>query len=80
MTHREFLKWAAWYAMEPFGEQRDDLRIGVLAATVCNLLSSGKGKLAKPSDFMLKFEDEKPQKPEDMMNALRMVHEALGGK
>ena len=52
MTYREFIEWAAYYHIEPWGEERADLRSGVVAATVAN---ANRGKAQKPfapADFM----------------------------
>ena len=57
-----------YYAMEPWGEQRADLRAGIVASTMANLWRS-KGEPSKPSDFMPEFGDVKPkprQTPEEM--------------
>jgi len=46
----------AYAAIEPFGEERADLRAGIIAATVANCLSRKKGKPAfKVDQFMPKF-------------------------
>lgn len=50
----EFSLWAAEYARNPWGEERADLRMGILASAVVNV--SGKtvkrGGEVKPSDYM----------------------------
>lgn len=60
MPEREFLEWQAYYRIEPFGEERADLRAGVVAATVAN--TSGTVKRGqrpyKASDFVLKFGEQ----------------------
>lgn len=33
----EFREWRAYYDLEPFGEERQDLRIGSLVATILNI-------------------------------------------
>ncbi len=52
--------WLAYYQLEPFGEERDDLRAGIVAAAVTNgILSIAAGMAGKtnyqsvsPLDFM----------------------------
>lgn len=51
----------AYYQLEPFGEERDDLRSGIIASTIANA-NRGKGqKPFKPSDFMPSVQEEKPK-------------------
>lgn len=53
MSARELSEWMAYYAIEPFGEQREDYRAGLLAATVANCAGAGKkGKALQPTDFI----------------------------
>ena len=53
MSARELSEWMAYYAIEPFGEQRDDYRAGLIAATVANCAGAGKkGKALQPTDFI----------------------------
>ena len=42
----------AVYRMEPFGEERADLRAGIIASTIANVNRGKKGRLSKPTDFM----------------------------
>lgn len=63
MSAYEFSLWAAEYARNPWGEERQDYRAGIVASTVANM--SGKtlkrGNESKPRDFMpfqTKTEDE----------------------
>lgn len=57
MSAREFFDWMDFYSVEPFGDQRADIRSGVVAATIANVYR-GKGKKPfGPSDFML-FADQ----------------------
>lgn len=51
---REFVEWWVEYQANPWGEERDDLRI----AQLCTLVAHGLGdKKAKVSDWM--FDDQK---------------------
>lgn len=55
MTAEEFGLWAALYRLDPWGEQRADLRSAVVAATVANYAGMTRSKSAgpaKPADFM----------------------------
>lgn len=52
MDSRELTEWMAYYSIEPWGEERGDLRAGIISATVANR-GRGKGEKAhKPEDFM----------------------------
>ena len=44
-------EWQAFYDLEPFGEMRGDLRAGIVASTVANVMGDPKKPLS-PSDFM----------------------------
>lgn len=55
MDSDEYCLWAAEYERSPWGEFRDDLRGGVLAATVANYAGKSRKQNAdpaKPLDFM----------------------------
>lgn len=58
MSLEEFLEHAADYALDPWGEGREDLRMGILAATVANAAPGKKKRVFTPSDFMLQANDE----------------------
>jgi len=51
MSVVEYRAWIDYYAVEPFGDFRADLRSGVVASTVARMLG-GKGSRPKPLDFM----------------------------
>ena len=70
----EFIEWAAYHTSDPWGEERADLRIGILAATVVNMFSK---KNYSASDFMPDFEGERlrpqitsPKLIENMMRTM----------
>lgn len=77
----EFAEWLAYYALEPWGEERADLRAGIIASTVANGSRDAK-KRPRPfraTEFMPQFD-----RPEADGNALLAVVEqlnaALGGE
>jgi hypothetical protein len=69
---REIEEWIAYYKIEPFGETRDDMRIGF--ATM-NLLSPHfkKGHKAKLKDYMLDFEPKQQMSNEQIKNVLMRI-------
>ena len=71
---RELAEWEAYASIEPFGEERADLRAGIVAAAVANS-NPYRGKAWKPSDFMPKFEAQEPrrQSPQEMQSAMRQI-------
>lgn len=65
LTAEQVAEWAEYHQLEPWGEERADLRCGIQASVTANVWR-GKGRAAKPSDFMPKFGPSKPQSWEDM--------------
>jgi Protein of unknown function (DUF4035) len=85
MSAAELQRWWAFYQVEPWGEWRGDLRMGILASALVNCWTSGKGRRTKPSDFLPAF--EKPavvprqrQTAQDMLEILRRGTLAAGGR
>lgn len=52
VSERDFRQWMAYYSLEPFGEERADLRSAIVAATIANCMGGKKGRKYKPKDFM----------------------------
>lgn len=52
MPSQEFTDWIAFYELNPFGEERADVRHAINTASVVNCWSK---KAYKPKDFMPKF-------------------------
>ena len=56
----ELTEWKAYYAIEPFGQERDNFNTAMVAATVANF--SGKLRTAKKlEDFMFIHPEKKRQ-------------------
>lgn len=72
----ELQDWFAYYALDPWDEQRADLRAGTIAAVIANTNSKKK---FKPSDFMPKYEPAKKQTPADLKAMAMRWHAVLGG-
>ncbi len=60
MPPAEFKWWMAMYQLEGWGEQRADLRAGIVASTIANVHTT-KGKRFSPKDFMPDFEPRRPK-------------------
>lgn len=77
MSASLFLDWAEFDRVCPFGEDRADLRSGIVALTVASVASglSGKkgGRQPKLEDFMPQFgkEAKRVESAEDMIAKLR---------
>lgn len=83
LTSHEFSEWQAYYRLEPFGDERADLRAGIVASTVANAHRDRKRR-ARPfeaREFLPHFETERePQSWEDQLHIVEMWNAALGGK
>jgi hypothetical protein len=56
----QFLEWAAFAEIEPFGEERADWRAGMVASVIANVnRDPKKGKPFGPRDFMPDFSSSK---------------------
>lgn len=58
MPWSQFRTWLAYRRINPFGEQRGDLRSGIIASTIANCHRDPKRKPTpfRPSDFMYQSE------------------------
>ena len=52
ISDAELYEWMAFYRLEPFGDERADVRAGMVCAVVHNVNRGKRGKAAKPTDFM----------------------------
>ena len=64
----QFRRWAEFAEVEPFGEERGDLRAGIVASVVANVNRGKNTRPFKASDFMPRFERPKKQTGEQMRN------------
>ncbi|MCL5995491.1 MAG: DUF4035 domain-containing protein [Chloroflexi bacterium] len=82
MSSREFSEWMAYYNLEPFGEERADLRMAMLASLIANVNRDPRkhSKPFEPKDFMPKFGEETHQTPEEQLAFVEMLNEAFGGR
>ena len=81
MTVNEFLRWAAFSSLEPFGDERNDWHFARLMEQNYNI-NRGKGKASKPAKaFLLRFRHHSREMTlEEMEMALMMQYAAMGGK
>lgn len=55
VTASEFAEWQAFYRLDPFGEERADYRMAILAALTTNLWLEKGDKPTRPEDFLPRF-------------------------
>ncbi len=76
----ELTEWMAYHRLDPFGPERDDLRIGMAAAPIINMLSGKRSKRIKPDDFVLSHRKLRPEQGwEQIKAALKSFTKAVGG-
>ena len=66
LSYAEFQEWCLYYQIEPWGEDRSDLRAGIVASTIANY--AGKERAtdappALPADFMPYLDRPEPAEP-----------------
>ncbi len=79
MSAREFAEWMAYYQLEPFGEERADLRAAIVAKTIADVNTPKGARRAKLTEFMPRFEREE-QTVEQQISIAAMLTAAFGGK
>lgn len=62
ISYRQFLEWIEFYALEPFGEERDDHRSAQIVQAIVNANRDLKyyPNPFKREDFLLGFGDYRP--------------------
>jgi hypothetical protein len=66
---REFAEWMAYYRLEPWGEERADMRMAVEASSIVNCWIDAKHR-TKPKDFLyLRDEQDQEQQNIEAMKA-----------
>lgn len=85
ISSAEFTEWIAFYKREPWGEERADLRAGIVASTVANAAPFRKGRAYTPSEFM-PFAKSHAHRQSQEEIAMRLeiwkarYNQAMGGK
>jgi hypothetical protein len=60
MTAEEFGLWQQSYLQDPWGEERADLRAGIIAATIANVHRGKDTEPYKAADFKPNYSKPKP--------------------
>jgi hypothetical protein len=55
----------AYYNIEPFGPEREDLRAGTIASPLLNIWLKKGSKKTKASDWIMRFGPAEPSGPQD---------------
>jgi len=63
----ELSEWMGFYSIEPFGEERADLRSAIIACTMANAWRGKNQRPFKVSDFIPNFGEPKEQTPEEIL-------------
>ncbi|MFH1619217.1 MAG: DUF4035 domain-containing protein [bacterium] len=83
MPSYELTEWMAYDKIDPFGQERADLRNGVLCALIANrfemLGKKGRRRRYKPADFMPKFGKERDSS-ETMLQKVKQLNAMLRGE
>ena len=77
MSAKEYNVWIAEYMIEPFGQDREDIRSGMIVQS--NLAPHSK-KGIKLKDCIVNFEPPKKKNPKEIFAMLKGYTMAMGGK
>jgi hypothetical protein len=77
---RLLTEWLAYAQLEPFGEERADLRAGIVAAAVVNVQRGRGAPAAKPSEFMPQFDADELADDEYLLRKVELLNAAFGGQ
>lgn len=77
LTSRQFAEWMEYYQLEPFGEDRADLRSAIVACVMSNRWRGKNEPPSKPADFM-PFGRAKEQTPDEIKQQLRSILGQVG--
>jgi len=71
----------AYHRIEPFGPEREDLRFGMVASPLINMLQGKRGRKTKPGDWIIISKELKePQDWRQMKTALKAFAAAHKGE
>lgn len=82
MSSQELSEWMAFYSLEPWGTEVEDLRAAIIASTIANANRDPKKqrKPYKPRDFMPQWDrpPAKEQTAEEQRKIIEMWQKLLG--
>lgn len=71
-------EWIAYSRIEPFDEERADLRAGIVASVIANTNRKKGSPPFKAKDFMPKY-GRRQQQWQDQLKIVEMLNQAFGG-
>lgn len=74
----KFVEWMAFYEIDPWGEQRADLRAAQQMSIMVNMNLRKGAKPAKVADFM-NFAEKPDPKPMSQEDSIRYIQNAIRG-
>lgn len=77
----EFAEWRAYYELEPWGQERADLRAGIVASVIANTAPGRHGKAFMPVDFMPRYGERRRKIPmtQSQLHAVFRLNTQLAG-
>lgn len=83
MSSHELTEWQTYCEIDPFGDERGDVRMAILAAHIGNVhLGTKKNPTPfEPADFMPDFGEQRgtEQTPEEMLAVAVVMNQMFGG-
>lgn len=80
MSSHEIAEWMAYYRINPWGEDRADLRSGVVASTIANVnRDPNKGRPFSPRDFMPYHQKQEQDRMESIKQGFRKLKAMFDG-
>ena len=80
MPHRIYREWQTYYAHEPFGEERADVRSAIIAQTFANVHRKRGTRPLSYTEFMPHFgPPPEPKTPDDLLAKIIGINAAMGG-
>jgi len=80
MSSSEMSEWIAYAQIEPFGEERADLRAAIIASTVANTARQRGSRAFKPEDFMPQFGGRKAPDEQELKSKVDTAFRKLSGR
>lgn len=77
----EFSEWKAFYELEPFGPDRQDVGHAITATVIANAHRSSGGRPFEVSDFIPRWEPKRPATPDELLAKFQVFakqHESRG--
>lgn len=78
ISSEQFSEWMAYDQLDPIGEKRADIRMGILASVIANSSRGKNQKVYTAADFIPQFEMESEEEAGERLRAKAFA--ALGGR